>query len=282
MIVAQPQETRIQERLRTLAGDARTEQAIAWIAQRHRLTDATISLQNAATSGEITQAFLNSQVFLLAASVGEVLMGRLHPNFLIRALAERLQLSMDEARAIGHDVSREIFAHVKQELVDLYHMRAVPKVHLPPEVRESAEEAFAATEAPDAFQTQEGAQTPEVEEVSEAPPAQGLAAQVVEGAFPRASPNNNGAAPPEVPSQEPEFSVPAPESAGSPETSTVPKTQEVGGMKEAPPATQDSWSGPPVSRASEGGASPNIVDLRTLDENSFAPPPPSLPEEGKP
>ena len=260
MAIVIPQETRIPERLTFAAGDERTQKAIAWIAQRHRLTDAATGLQTATTPEDVTQAFLNSQVFLLAASVGEVLMGRLHPNYLIRALSQRMGIGMDDARAIAHDVSREIFAHVKQELVDVYHMQVQPEVHEPTPVGGESEplESAEPIESTESLLRQEyggqaiaqgGTGLEEASQAAEAavpetparPASDGLAEQVFEGTFPTAPPTPE--APPPTPQQISSEALQTPEASAS-------FTPESSG--------------------------PHVVDLRNIDniENSFAPPPP--------
>lgn len=57
---------------------------------------------------------------VLAEAIGEVMLGILHPNFLIRTLAERADISTDQAQKIALDVSTKIFAPVRQELLAMY------------------------------------------------------------------------------------------------------------------------------------------------------------------
>ena len=264
MTVALPQRTNIPVRLRHAAGDERTQRALQWIAQRHHLAAVdNTALASASSLEEAAKILEGSQSFLLTAAVGAVLLGELHPNYLIRALSQRMGIEMDDARAIAHDVSREIFAHVKQELVDVYHMRAQPEVHEPAPVGGESEPLESAEPGGQSQEWTEPIQSPEpiansaepteekTAEISSTPGSElrptnsldGLAEQVAEGAFPTAP-------------QEPVPSTPE----------DIAQTQE-----------------PPASFTPESSG-PHVVDLRNIDniENSFAPPPPALPEEGKP
>ncbi|OHA53425.1 MAG: hypothetical protein A3A30_02820 [Candidatus Terrybacteria bacterium RIFCSPLOWO2_01_FULL_48_14] len=110
------------------AGDERTEKAIAWIAQRWKLKSADDFV---AQGANFQEALRQSQVFVLSQTVGEVLAGKLHPNFVVKTLEERLNIPRDRARDIAHDVSREIFSRVRRELMDYYRITPEQKVAHP-------------------------------------------------------------------------------------------------------------------------------------------------------
>src|SRR3989344_770328 len=110
------------------AGDERTEKAIAWIAQRWKLKSADDFV---AQGANFQEALRQSQVFVLSQTVGEVLAGKLHPDFVVKTLEERLNIPRDRARDIAHDVSREIFSRVRRELMDYYRITPEQKVAHP-------------------------------------------------------------------------------------------------------------------------------------------------------
>ena len=52
--------------------------------------------------------------------VGQVLIGELHPNSFIKALAEQGNIPLEKARAIARDISAQVFAPVRNELMSVY------------------------------------------------------------------------------------------------------------------------------------------------------------------
>src|SRR3989344_62530 len=74
---------------------------------------------------------------LLAEAIGEVFLGILHPNLFIRTVSDRLQLPLDRSRALSFEVSAQIFASVRNELMRIHGIQTTtsapsPQSSIPP------------------------------------------------------------------------------------------------------------------------------------------------------
>ncbi|MBI4134253.1 MAG: hypothetical protein HY475_02410 [Candidatus Terrybacteria bacterium] len=74
---------------------------------------------------------------LLAETIGEVFLGILHPNLFIRTVSDRLQLPLDRSRALSFEVSAQIFASVRNELMRIHGIQTTtpapsPQSSIPP------------------------------------------------------------------------------------------------------------------------------------------------------
>ena len=121
-------------------------------------------------SGQVERAFQNvlskQQVSnqrlrtVSAQLVGQVLFGELHPNSFIRKLAEQGSVDIERARSIARDVSAQVFAPVRNELMKVYEISgedkqaqptipAIPKQKTPPSAGPRPKKTFLPGKKPD-------------------------------------------------------------------------------------------------------------------------------------
>jgi hypothetical protein len=99
-------------------------------ARLKRIDELPKPLQEYLWSGQVEKTFLSvmskQQVSeertraTVSLLVGRVLIGELHPNSFIKTLAEEGNVPLEKARAVARDISAQVFAPVRNELMTVY------------------------------------------------------------------------------------------------------------------------------------------------------------------
>lgn len=99
-----------------------------------KLQEVILSEETAATIARLTEEHhIKGKTSALADLVGDVLMGELHPNLLVRTIAEDMRVPQGDARRMGIAIAEKIFAPVREELLSMYlHKKPVPPEKQPP------------------------------------------------------------------------------------------------------------------------------------------------------